>query len=70
MTDFTVAITDDLEIGFFAVGDADPLQAKIDLQRLIDTLELGDGITLDVTGEIENHRDQDRLARVHDLTHQ
>jgi hypothetical protein len=70
MTTFTIAISDDLEIGFFADGDGDPEAAQRDLQKLIDILgQDPDVVSLDVAGPIENHRDEQRMTRVHDITH-
>ena len=68
-TTFTVAISDEMEIGFFAEGDNEK-QAQADLQMLIDLLGADpDQVDLDITGPIESHRDQQRLTRVHDITH-
>jgi hypothetical protein len=68
-TVFTVAISDDLEVGFFAEGENAKV-AKQDLEGLVEFLGDDINIELTMTGEVENHRDQARMQRVHELTHQ
>lgn len=64
---FDVAITSDLQIGFFARGDVDAETGKAALEMLLKALEMED-ITLSGVTAIERHDDQ-RIQQVHDLTH-
>lgn len=66
---FDVAITNNLEIGFFARGDVTAEEGKIALERLIELLQTEE-IQLSGITEVEKHVDDQRLQAVHDLTHE
>lgn len=67
---FDIAITNDLEVGFFMRDGSSELtdqQAKAVLEKLVELL--GQQITLTNVLPVEKHSDDGRLQAVHDLTH-
>lgn len=68
---FDVAITNDMQIGFFMRDGSDQLtdqQAKAVLEKLVELL--GQELTLTNQTPVEKHSDDQRLQAVHDLTHE
>ena len=68
MQTFSIVITDDGQIGFFA-EDGTYQQGKQNIAALIASIQ-AQGIEFESIGQVEQHRHSDEMATLHDIAHQ